>query len=62
MLPTALLLVAMVTSDGQSLERPALVREPSPSGPLAKRFATLFPVDGSSTMAPPGPAVGFLAA
>jgi hypothetical protein len=52
MLATALLLVAVMTSDAQSIERPAQVRETRPPGPLAKRFATLFPVDGSPAPAP----------
>jgi len=53
MLATALLVVAVMTSDGQSIDRPAHVREATPSKPLAKRFSTLFPVDGSSTVTPP---------
>jgi len=53
MLATALLLVAVMTSDAQSIERPAQVRAATPSKSLAKRFSTLFPVDGSPTGAPP---------
>jgi hypothetical protein len=53
MLATALLLVAMMAGDAQPIERPAPMRKTSPSTPLAKRFATLFPVDGSPTVAPP---------
>ena len=52
MLATALLLVAMMPGDAQSIEGPAQVRPTSPPALLAKRFATLFPVDGSPTPAP----------
>ena len=59
MLATTLLLVTMMTSDAQSIERPAPVRQTSPSTPLSKRFATLFPVDGSRTVAPPARQLDF---
>jgi hypothetical protein len=55
MLTTALLLAGLMTSEPQSIGRPAPVRPPSPSTPLTKRFATLFPVDGSSTTVAPAP-------
>ena len=53
MLTTALLLAGLMTSEPQSIARPGpVVRKASESAPLAKRFATLFPVDGSSVVAP----------
>jgi hypothetical protein len=53
MLTTALLLAGMMTGETQSIVRPGLVgRHASVSAPLAKRFATLFPLEGSSTVAP----------
>ena len=51
MLATGLLLVAIMTSDAQAIETPALFR-PGQSAPLARRFATLFPVDGAVTVPP----------
>jgi hypothetical protein len=53
MLTTALLLAGLMTSEPQSIARPGpVVRKASEPAPLAKRFATLFPLDGSSTVAP----------
>jgi hypothetical protein len=55
MLTTGLLLVAVMMGDAQSIETPAPVRRPGPSTPLAKRFATLFPVEGSAPVRPATP-------